>query len=311
MPKFHFTTDEADAIVTAVMLPDEGAGAPRRPEAALRRRAVRGEGPAAGAQLQLPGLPPDRREGRHLPRHHRGPAREPRAARCIQAQALSPPILYNDKSKIGEGSRVQTDWLHGFLRQPGEQDPALAPGAHAHLRVRRGRSATPSPTTSPPRTRCPIPTSPSPRATPALLAAGRDLFGQLAVREVPRGGGQAAQPGPGEHGARPRQGARAPARGLARPVAGRPGAASRPAPACRRTSRRTPQENAFPEILGGDQKKQIEAVRTYLLSLGSGNTGTGRGQRGSDPRGRGGPVAVSDERAAAGAGTTPRSCRAT
>ncbi|HEY7573550.1 MAG TPA: hypothetical protein VIB08_00135, partial [Thermoanaerobaculia bacterium] len=33
-----------------------------------------------------------------------------------------------------------------------------------------------------------------------------------------------------------------------------------------------PQENAFPEILGGDQKKQIEAVRSYLLSLGRAQT---------------------------------------
>ncbi len=31
-----------------------------------------------------------------------------------------------------------------------------------------------------------------------------------------------------------------------------------------------PSENAFPEILGGDQKKQIEAVRSYLLTLGPG-----------------------------------------
>jgi mono/diheme cytochrome c family protein len=29
-----------------------------------------------------------------------------------------------------------------------------------------------------------------------------------------------------------------------------------------------PSENAYPDILGGDQKKQIEAVRAYLLSLG-------------------------------------------
>jgi mono/diheme cytochrome c family protein len=29
-----------------------------------------------------------------------------------------------------------------------------------------------------------------------------------------------------------------------------------------------PSENAFPEILGGDQAKQIDAVRAYLLSLG-------------------------------------------
>jgi hypothetical protein len=28
-----------------------------------------------------------------------------------------------------------------------------------------------------------------------------------------------------------------------------------------------PSENAYPDILGGDQKKQIEAVRSYLLSL--------------------------------------------
>ena len=35
-----------------------------------------------------------------------------------------------------------------------------------------------------------------------------------------------------------------------------------------------PKENAFPEILGGDQQKQIEAVRAYLLSLGPGGAST-------------------------------------
>ena len=35
-----------------------------------------------------------------------------------------------------------------------------------------------------------------------------------------------------------------------------------------------PNENAYPEILGGDQKKQIEAVRAYLLSLGGGGGGS-------------------------------------
>ena len=43
----------------------------------------------------------------------------------LQAQALSPPILYNEKSKIGEGARVHTDWLHGFLTSP-RTSPALA-----------------------------------------------------------------------------------------------------------------------------------------------------------------------------------------
>jgi hypothetical protein len=31
-----------------------------------------------------------------------------------------------------------------------------------------------------------------------------------------------------------------------------------------------PSENAFPEILGGDQAKQVDAVRAYLLTLGPG-----------------------------------------
>ena len=30
------------------------------------------------------------------------------------------------------------------------------------------------------------------------------------------------------------------------------------------------EENAFPEVLGGDQAKQVEAVRAYLLTFGRG-----------------------------------------
>jgi mono/diheme cytochrome c family protein len=37
-----------------------------------------------------------------------------------------------------------------------------------------------------------------------------------------------------------------------------------------------PKENAYPEILGGEQKRQIEAVRAYLLTLGSGGGAAGR-----------------------------------
>ena len=35
-----------------------------------------------------------------------------------QTVAFSPPLLYNAHAKIGEGTRVQTDWLHTFLRDP-------------------------------------------------------------------------------------------------------------------------------------------------------------------------------------------------
>jgi hypothetical protein len=38
------------------------------------------------------------------------------------------------------------------------------------------------------------------------------------------------------------------------------------------------EENAFPDILGGDQKKQIEAVRAYLLTLGPSRPGSGAGR---------------------------------
>ena len=34
-------------------------------------------------------------------------------------------------------------------------------------------------------------------------------------------------------------------------------------------------ENAFPEVLGGDQAKQVEAVRAYLLTFGRGAATTG------------------------------------
>jgi hypothetical protein len=36
-----------------------------------------------------------------------------------------------------------------------------------------------------------------------------------------------------------------------------------------------PEENAFPEILGGDPHRQIEAVRSYLLTLGPGGPPVG------------------------------------
>jgi cytochrome c2 len=39
------------------------------------------------------------------------------------------------------------------------------------------------------------------------------------------------------------------------------------------------KENAYPEILGGDQKRQIEAVRAYLLTLGGAGGGAPAGKK--------------------------------
>ena len=125
----------------------------------------------------------------------------------------------------------------------------------------------------------PYPYEPKPAIEPGDGGGGPGPLRQVAVREVPRGGGQAPQPGPGQHGPRPRQ---------------------RAASACARTGSRSgwptplriqpgtrmpanfpadPAENAFPEILGGDQKKQIEAVRAYLLTLGKGGPAPRRARR--------------------------------
>jgi cytochrome c2 len=51
-----------------------------------------------------------------------------------------------------------------------------------------------------------------------------------------------------------------------------------------------PEENAFPEILGGDQRQQIEAVRSYLLTLGPGGppVGGARTTRETTPAGTSG-----------------------
>ena len=77
----------------------------------------------------------------------------------LQAAALTAPILYNEKSKIGEGSRVHTDWLHGFLDKPREPDPALAPAAHAVVPVRRGAAQHHHPLLRGPGRGAPTPTS--------------------------------------------------------------------------------------------------------------------------------------------------------
>ena len=165
MPKFHFTTEEADAIVTAVLSMTQGAGAPGRPEAPLRRRALRGEGPAPGAQLQLPGLPPHRRGGRHLPGHRGGPARElgrrhPPGLRPHRAHPLQREV--EDRRGLARPHRLAAR-LPG---QAGEQDPALAGAAHALVPVRRGAAQHHHPLLRGPGRRAPTPTSPSLRSTP-------------------------------------------------------------------------------------------------------------------------------------------------
>ena len=46
------------------------------------------------------------------------------------------------------------------------------------------------------------------------------------------------------------------------------------------------EENAFPEVLGGDQAKQVEAVRAYLLTFGPGGGPRPRSRAGAGAGGR-------------------------
>ena len=200
----------------------------------------------------------------------RGPARGARRRRRCRRRRCPPPMLYNPTSQIGEGSRVHTDWLHGFLGDP--QQPRSGPGwtcacprsefdeEQLNTVTQRVRVARPGPV--------PVRAEAGQRSRRRWPRA-QDLFDALAVREVPRGGGQAppARSPPTWRPTSPtcRQRLRA---GMADALAQEPVRASSRARACRRTSRTSADENAFPDVLGGDQASRSRPCAAYLLTLG-------------------------------------------
>jgi mono/diheme cytochrome c family protein len=193
----------------------------------------------------------------------------------IQAQALSPPILYNEKSKIGEGSRVHTDWLHGFLDKPENKiRPWLTVRMPSFEFEETQRNTITHYFAS--QDGVAYPYEPKPATDPAMLAAGRDLFGRWQCVKCHVVAGKLPNQEPANMApdlAKVPQRLRA--AWLDKWLAD-PGSI---APGTRMPSNfpKDASENAYPEVLGGDQQKQIVAVRTYLLSLGAGNTGTGAG----------------------------------
>jgi cytochrome c2 len=266
MPKFWTTDEEADAIVTAVLSftkeqvplaaqkqlsPDEayvqkGARLVRD----LNCRGCHQIGETGGAirtlvedQLQSSG------------------------GDLIQAQALSPPMLFNATSRIGEGARVQTAWLHTFLQDPSRKIrpwlslrmPTFEFTEEQINTITRYFAA---------QDQVPYPFEPRPPLDPVMVAAGRDLFGRWQCVKCHVVAGKLPNQEPVNMApdlANVPQRLRADwlAKWLADPQRIQPGTrmpANFPA---------NPEENAYPEILGGDQGKQIEAVRSYLLTLGS------------------------------------------
>jgi cbb3-type cytochrome oxidase cytochrome c subunit len=273
MPKFHFTEDEAEAVVTGLL--------------SFTKEQV----PAA-AQRQLTADERFVEKGRRLVRdlncqgcHQIGAQGgtiqevvaqllEDQGEDTLAAQALSPPLLYNEKAKVGEGSRVHTDWLHGFLKDPANR---IRPWLDIRmptfdLSEEQANTLTHYFASL---DRVPYPYAPRPTVTADQVADGRRLFEgfQCAKCHVVAG----RLPNQPKSNMAPDL-ALVPRRlradwltvWLTDPQRVQPGT---------RMPTNFPKEakdNAFPEILGGDQQKQIAAVRAYLLSLGGGGGSAGR-----------------------------------
>jgi mono/diheme cytochrome c family protein len=271
MPKFFVSSEEADAIVTGVL----SFSKEQVPLAAQKQLSADERQVERGMRL----IREFNCRGCHQIGEKGGAIREVVKSQleasggdALQTQALSPPMLYNAKSKIGEGARVHTAWLHGFLSDPSRairpwlvlRMPTFDFSEEQLNEVTRAFAAL---------DHVPYPYAPHPETSAEAVAAGRDLFTRwqcvkchVVAGKLPAGQ-EPANMAPDL--------AKVPERlrpdwltlWLAEP--------SRIMPGTRMPANfpEKPDENAFPEILGGDQKKQIEAVRAYLLTLGSGTGG--------------------------------------
>jgi cytochrome c2 len=266
MPKFHFESEEADAIVTAVL--------------SFTKEQV----PLA-AQKQLGADERYVEKGRRLVRnlncqgcHVIGKGGTIRAivesqleasgGEVLQAQALSPPILYNDKSQVGEGSRVQTAWLHDFLGHP---ENHIRPWLQVRMPTFDFTEEEKNAITHyfAAMDKVPYPYDPKPIPNAALATTGKDLFTKWQCVKCHVVSGKLPNQEPANMAP---DLAKIPERLRADWISQWLTDPGRIMPGTRMPSNfpADPQENAYPEILGGDQKKQIEAVRAYLLTLGKG-----------------------------------------
>lgn len=273
MPKFHFTGEEADAIVTAVMSFTKE----QIPLAAQRRLTAEERMVEKGRRL----VRNYNCQGCHQVGEQGGTLRaiiedqlETSGGDILQVQALSPPLLYNEKSRIGEGARVRTPWLHEFLKDPSSpirpwlpvRMPTFDFTAEEVNAITQYFAAQDS---------VPYPFEPRPAVEAAQVSTGKNLFEKWQCVKCHVVAGRLPNQEPANMApdlAHVPERLRADwlAKWLADPGRIVPGTrmpANFPA---------DPAENAFPDILGGDQQKQIEAVRAYLLTLGG--TGASRGR---------------------------------
>jgi mono/diheme cytochrome c family protein len=273
MPKFHFEPAEADAVVTAIM--------------SLTKEQI----PLA-AQRQLSADEKYVEKGRRLVRNYNcqgchqigekgGSIKavitdqlEKSGGDTLQAVALSPPLLYNEKSRIGEGSRVQTDWLHAFLQDPSDE---IRPWLQVRMPTFDFTEEQTNAITQyfAALDKVPYPYQPKPVINTALLATGKELFEKWQCVKCHVVGGKLPNQDPANMAP---DLANVPSRLRADWLGHWLADPTRISPGTRMPSNfpSDPSENAYPEILGGDQRKQIEAVRSYLLTLGGGGRSASR-----------------------------------
>jgi len=267
MGKFHFTDDEADAIVTAVLsFTKEKIPAAARPQLDAEDQRVQ-EGMRLVHDLNCRGC--------HQIGPYGGAIRaviedqlESSGQDAFKADGFAPPMLYNHDAKIGEGARVHTAWLHGFLADPSQKIrpwfqirmPSFDFTEEQLNTITRYFAS---------QDRVPYPFTPEPQLDPEKVAAGRDLFGRWQCVRCHVVAGKLPDQEPENMApdlARVRERLRPDwiEEWLKNPTRIQPG-----------TRMPTnfpvnPEENAFPEILEGDQEEQVDAVTQYLLTFEQG-----------------------------------------
>jgi cytochrome c2 len=278
MPKFWVSDEEADAIVTAVLsLTKEQIPLAAQKQLSADEKYVQ-KGQRLVRNFNCQGCHQIGEKGGNIKAvvaSHLEAAGVDSLSIPSVAMGMSPPLLYNAAAKIGEGSRVQTPWLHDFLKDPSRK---IRPWLELRMptfeftedelnTLTRYFAAQDGVT---------YPYDPKPALDPAMVATGRDLFTRwqcikchVVAGKLPDQDPSNMAPDLADVPVRLR--ADWLSKWLADPGHIQPGTkmpANFPA---------NPEENAFPEILGGDQKAQIEAVRSYLLTLGPGGLQTRAG----------------------------------
>jgi cytochrome c2 len=278
MPKFHFSEEEADALVTAVLSFTKE----QMPLAAQRLQGPEDRYVQKGARMVWD----FNCQGCHQIGEEPGGFKaivetqlEQEGREAFEAVGLSPPQLYNAAARMGEGSRVHTQWLHDFLQDPSQ---TIRPWLEVRMPTFSFTDEEANTLTHyfAALDRVPFPVAPRPALDATMVAHGRELFARWQCVKCHVVAGKLPDQDPSNMApdlANVPQRLRADwlTQWLADPGRVQPGTrmpANFPA---------NPAENAYPEILGGDQKQQVDAVRQYLLTLGpAGMKPAGRASRG-------------------------------